>query len=247
MNGIFLIIATYLASAMESIEMMAIVVGVGATRGWRSTLIGAATGLAVLGAIVVSLRMALTAIPIDWLRLVVGALLLIFGLQWLKKGIVRLGIPRPPHESDEVKSRRSAQSRPQAQGAMDWYAFVLAFKGVLLEGLEIAFIVVTFGAGARQIGLASIGAVAAFLTAAGVSFVMREWLARIPRNWLRFAVGVLLTTFGVFWAAEGAGAEWPGDEWSLLALLAVMAAVSFGLLELLKTGNVPRTSAETFR
>jgi uncharacterized membrane protein len=124
--------------------------------------------------------------------------------------------------------------QPESQEKIDWYAFVIAFKGVLLEGLEIAFIVVTFGAEANQVGRAAVGAVAALVVVGGIAFLIRGWLSRIPREWLRFAVGLLLATFGMFWAAEGALVRWPGGDLALLGLLAVMAATAFAYLALLR-------------
>ena len=241
MNGIFLVVAAYLASAIESVEMVAILVGLGVTRGWRSTWMGAAAAFVVLGGTVIGLGTALESIPIQWLRLGVGALLLIFGLQWLKKALIRLGWP------DNRKKHKDEDAQPPPEpGKVDWYAFVVAFKGVLLEGLEIAFIVVTFGAQSHQIELGAIAAAAAFATVGGVAFLIRGWLSRIPREWLRFGVSVLLTTFGIYWSAEGAGVHWPGEDLSLLGLLGVMTGVAFGLLWLLRvTRPVQAPALET--
>ncbi len=241
MNGIFLFVAAFLASAIESVEMVAILVGVGATRSWRSAWMGAAAGFALLAAVVIGMGAALQSIPIQWLRLTVGALLLIFGLQWLKKAVLRLARPnqRKKHvEEDEM------HPVPEP-GAMDWYAFVIAFKGVLLEGLEIAFVVVTFGAAAHGIGLASIAALAAFASIAGIAFWIRGWLARIHREWMRFAVGILLTSFGTFWSAEGSGAHWPGNDLSLVVLLAAVTAVSFTLLWLVRQQAAATANLQT--
>jgi len=230
MSGLFLILATFLAATIEGVEMMAILVGVGATRGWRSTLLGAAAGFAVLAALTIAFGSALQNIPIQGLRLVIGALLLILGLQWLKKALLR--IARPP-----ARKKAAVVLPAESRGGVDWYAFVIAFKGVVLEGLEIAFIVVTFGAEANQIGLAAAGAVAALVVVAGIAFLIRGWLAQIPREWLRFAVGLLLTAFGMFWAGEGARVQWPGDDLSLLGLLAVMTATAFAYLTLLRSST----------
>ncbi len=227
MNGMFLILATFLAATIEGVEMMAILVGVGATRGWRSTFFGAIAGFALLTGVTIVLGNALLNIPIQWLRLLVGSLLLILGLQWLKKALLR--IARPP-----ARRQTPPPFQPMSSEKIDWYAFVVAFKGVVLEGLEIAFIVVTFGAEANQIGTAAIGAVAALVVVGGVAFLIRGWLPRIPREWLRFAVGLLLTAFGTFWAAEGARVRWPGGDLSILGLLAVMAATGFTYLALLR-------------
>jgi uncharacterized membrane protein len=223
----FLILATFLAATIEGVEIMAILVGVGATRGWRSTLLGAAAGFALLAGLTFTLGNALLNIPIQELRLAVGALLLIFGLQWLRKALLRIARP-------SARRKAAVQLQPVSREKIDWYAFVVAFKGVLLEGLEIAFIVVTFGAEASRIGTAAVGAVAALVVVAGVAFLIRGWLSRVPREWLRFAVGLLLTAFGTFWAAEGALVQWPGGELSVLGLLAVMAGTAFAYLALLR-------------
>lgn len=215
--------------------MASILVGVGSTRGWRSTRLGAVAGFAVLAAIVIGMGAALETIPIRWLRLIVGALLLIFGLQWLKKAVVRLARPwtkKTGQGTDDV--------RPAAAEQIDWYAFVVAFKGVLLEGLEIAFVVVTFGAEARQVGLASAGAIAALVVVGAIAFLVRAWVARIPREWLRFGVGILLTTFGTFWSAEGTGVRWPGGEAALLVLLGIVAVFTLFLLAILRQAEARR-------
>jgi len=227
MNGMFLILATFLAATIEGVEMMTILVGVGTTRGWRSTFLGAVAGFALLAGLTFALGNALLNIPIQGLRLAVGAMLLILGLQWLKKALLRIARPR-------AKRQAPAALQPESHEKIDWYAFVVAFKGVVLEGLEIAFIVVTFGAEANQIGIAAAGAVAALVVVGGVAFLIRGWLSRIPREWLRFAVGLLLSAFGTFWAAEGARVRWPGGDLSLLGLLAVMAAAAFAYLALLR-------------
>ena len=163
----------------------------------------------VLGVFVAVLGPALTAIPLNALRLVVGALLLIFGLQWLRKAILRASGFKPLHdEEDYTRATEAAMAGPAtADGRLvtDWYAFTVAFKGVLLEGLEVAFIVVTFGANQGSIPLAVVGAAAAIVVVTAAGFMVREPLARVPENTLKFAVGVMLTSFGTFWGAEGAG------------------------------------------
>ena len=233
MNGLFLFLATFLAATIEGVEMAAILVGVGTTRGWRSTILGTLAGFAVLTALTAVLGTALLRIPIQGLRVAVGSLLLILGLQWLKKALLRIARPR-------TKKRASVEGQVLSRKRIDWYALVVAFKAVLLEGLEITFIVVTFGAEANQIGTAVIGALAAFIAVGGVPFLTRRWLSRVPREWLRFAVGVVLVAFGTFWAAEGVSVRWPGGEWSLAALLAGMAAVAFAYLALLRSDRVAR-------
>ena len=225
--GIYVLITTFLASAVEVIEMVTIVVGVGATRGWRSTVIGAVAGFAVLAMVVVGFGAALSRIPIGPLRLVIGALLLIFGLQWYRKGVARVAVRGlagigEAHIDDEVE---------HVEG-FDWTAFVLAFKGVLLEGLEVALIVVSFGVSGQQLGAAVIGAAAAFVLVGGVGVWVRHLVARIPRSLLQLIVGVMLTTFGTFWSLEGMGVSWPGNDLAILGLIAVYALAAVAYLGL---------------
>jgi uncharacterized membrane protein len=226
--AIYVLLTTFLASAVEVIEMVTIVVGVGATRGWRSTLIGGVAGFAVLAVVVAGFGAALSVIPIGPLRLVIGALLLIFGLQWYRKGVARVaqrglaGIGEA-HIDEEVEHVGSG---------IDWTAFVLAFKGVLLEGLEVALIVVSFGVSGQQLGVAVIGAAAAFVIIGGGGVAVRHLVARIPRSLLQLIVGVMLTTFGTFWALEGMGVSWPGNDLAILGLLAVYALTALFYLSL---------------
>jgi uncharacterized membrane protein len=237
MSGIFLVLASFLASAVEVVEAVTIVLAAGLTRGWRSSLIGSGVALLALAALTAILGPALTLIPLAALQLVVGTLLLIFGLQWLRKAILRASGFKALH--DEAAAFEHERQVALAQGTvvragLDWYAFKLCFMGVLLEGLEVAFIVVTFGAAARQVGLAALGAGAALVLVVGVAVVVHRPLARVPENWLKFAVGLLLSSFGTFWAAEGAGAAWPRQDVSILGLLAAYIVISYGLVRVLQ-------------
>lgn len=220
----FVLITTFLASAVEAIEMVTIVVGVGATRGWRSTLIGAGAGFGVLAVVVVALGAALTRIPIGGLRLVVGGLLLVFGLQWLTKGVRRVA-----SRGLAGYEKRFDEARWQGPG-MDWTAFVLAFKGVVLEGLEVAFIVVTFGVSAGQLPLAVVGGVGAVVIVGGLGFTVHRSVSRIPRSLLQLIVGIMLTSFGTFWSLDGIGIDWPGGDAAILALIAVYAATALAFI-----------------
>jgi uncharacterized membrane protein len=224
------LITTFLASAVETIEMVTIVVGVGATRGWRSTWIGATAGFGVLGVVVAVGGIALQYIPIGPLRLVIGALLLVFGLQWFRKGVMR------------VAARGFAGYTGAAQldegvewtgPGIDWTAFTLSFKGVTLEGLEIAILVVAFGLGANQLGYAVIGAAGALVLFGGAGVLLHGSVRRVPRSFLQLVVGVLLTTFGTFWSLEGLGVEWPGSDAAIIGLLLFygLTAVVFVNLE----------------
>ena len=209
----------------------------GITRGWRSALTGTAVASLALAAIVAALGPALTVIPIEVLRLVVGALLLVFGLQWLRKAILRASGWRAIRDEDAVfeRERAAARTAPREERAgLDWYAFTISFKGVLLEGLEVAFIVLTFGTTQGSIGLAAIGAGGAVVLVVIAGLVVREPLSRVPENTLAFAVGVMLTTFGIFWGAEGAGVDWPGGDGSLPAVLGFVLLVSLGYVSALR-------------
>jgi uncharacterized membrane protein len=176
-------------------------------------------------------------IPLSALRLVVGTLLLVFGLQWLRKAILRASGFKALHNEDAVFAEELEEARHAAldqRGAVDWYGFTLSFKGVLLEGLEVVFIVLTFGSTQGSIPLAALGAGAAVVLVAAVGVAVRAPLKRVPENTMKFAVGVMLTTFGIFWSAEGAGARWPGSDAALLGVLAFVVAVSVFLVGLLR-------------
>jgi uncharacterized membrane protein len=222
---------------VETVEAMTIVLAMGITRGWRSALTGAGVALLALAAIVGALGPALTVIPIEVLRLVVGALLLVFGLQWLRKAILRASGWRSVRDEEAVfeRERAAASAAPREERAgLDWYAFTVSFKGVLLEGLEVAFIVLTFGTSDGNIGLAALGAAVAVVVVVITGVVVREPLSRVPENTLAFAVGVLLTTFGIFWGAEGAGVDWPGGDAALPAVLAFVLLLSLGYVTALR-------------
>src|SRR5436305_3454689 len=203
MSGAFVVLASFLASAVEMVEALTIVLAAGVTRGWRSSLIGVGVALVVLAVVTAVVGPALTLIPIDALRLVVGALLLVFGLQWLRKAILRSSGYKALHDEAAIFERQRDAARAQGtvvRAGLDWYAFTLCFKGVLLEGLEVAFIVITFGAAAHQVGLAALGALAALVLVLVVGALVHRPLSRVPENTLKFAVGLLLTSFGTFWA-----------------------------------------------
>jgi uncharacterized membrane protein len=219
------------------VEALTIVLAMGVTRGWKATLVGTGVALVALAAIVAVLGPALTVIPIETLRLVVGALLLVFGLQWLRKAILRASGWRAIRDEDAIFARETDAARSashEKRAGLDWYAFTISFKGVLLEGLEVAFIVLTFGSAQGSIPLAVVGAAAAAILVIVAGVVVRGPLSRVPENTLAFAVGVMLTTFGIFWGAEGVGVSWPGDEASLPVVLAFVALFSFGFVTALR-------------
>ena len=221
------LLTTFLASVVEAIEMVTIVVGVGATRGYRYTLMGAAAGLVVLALVIAIGGIALAAIPIGPLRLIVGALLLLFGLQWYRKGVVRVAA----RGFAGYHAQEQHERRPTSSG-FDWTAAFLAFKGVSLEGLEIAIIVVSFGASAGQLGPSIIGGAAALVVIGALGFALQRPLERIPRSFLQLVVGTMLTSFGTFWALEGLGVDWPHSDADIVLLLifyTLAAAVLIGL------------------
>ena len=219
------------------VEALTIVLASGVARGWRSSLTGVAAAVVVLAAVTAALGPALTVIPIDALRLVVGALLLVFGLQWLRKAILRASGFKALHDEDAIFAEElaGAQTAEHVERAgVDWYGFTLSFKGVLLEGLEVVFIVLTFGSTQGSIPLAALGAAVAVVLVAGIGIAVRAPLARVPENTMKFAVGVMLTTFGIFWATEGAGGHWPGSDASLPVVLVFVIASSAALVGLLR-------------
>jgi uncharacterized membrane protein len=219
------------------VEALTIVLAMGVTRGWRAALAGAGAATLALAAIVAALGPALTVVPIEALRLVVGALLLVFGLQWLRKAILRASGWRALRDEEAVYARQTAAARAAAPGeraGLDWYGFTISFKGVLLEGLEVAFIVLTFGSTQGSIPLAALGAAAAVVLVMLAGVLVHGPLTRIPENTLAFAVGVMLTTFGTFWGAEGAGVDWPGDDASLPGVLVFVVLVSLAFVTALR-------------
>jgi uncharacterized membrane protein len=233
----FLFLSAFLASGVEFVEALTIVLAAGLARGWRSSLAGLGVATLVLAVVVAALGPALTAIPLNALRIAVGALLLVFGLQWLRKAILRASGYKALHDEDAIFARELAEAESAAhveRAGVDWYGFTLSFKGVLLEGLEVVFIVLTFGSAQGSIGLAAAGAAAALVLVAGVGIAVRAPLARVPENSMKFAVGLMLTTFGVFWSAEGAGADWPGSDAAILGVLGFVVLSSFLLVRLLR-------------
>jgi uncharacterized membrane protein len=232
-SDILLLMGAFLASAVEMVEALTIVFAMGVTRGWRSPLLGSAAALVVLAIIVAILGPLLTEIPLAPLRIVIGGLLVIFGLQWLRKAILRASGYKALHDEDAIYAKEVAAARSagdETRVGMDWYGFTVAFKGVLLEGIEVAFIVLTFGSSHGSIPLAATGAIAGLLLVSLVGIVVRAPLSRVPENTMKFAVGVMLTGFGVFWAGEGVHIEWPGETVALAVILVGTLAVAWGLV-----------------
>jgi uncharacterized membrane protein len=227
-GDVLLVLGAALASGVEMVEAATIVLALGMSRGWRAPLLGSAAALGVLAAATLAVGPALEQIPIDALRLVVGTLVLLFGLQWLRKAILREAGVLGKHDEDAAFAQEVARAREtsRARGPLDRYSWTLAFKSVLLEGLEVVFIVLTLGVNQGSIPLAATGAAVAAVIVGATAVFVRRPLSRVPENALKFGVGVMLTAFGTFWAAEGAGAEWPAGDAALLALVAFTAAWS---------------------
>ena len=242
-----LFIAVFLACAVEAVEATTIVLAAGTARDWRSAITGTLSALAVLAILVAALGPAVSALPLRELRLVVGALLLIFGLQWLRKAILRASGYKALHDENEIyrKQLAAAATEPgQRRGRVrDWYAFTLSFKGVLLEGLEVVFIALTFGGNAHNLPLAALAAICAVAVVAATGAAVRAPLSRVPENTLKFIVGIMLTAFGTFWGAEGAGANWPGSDAALLALVPAIALFALGLVAALRRAKAAQAAA----
>lgn len=241
-------IAAFFASLVEFVEALTIVLAVGTVRGWRSALMGAGSALALLLAIVLALGPALTRIPLDMVQLVVGTLLLLFGMRWLRKAILRYVGAIPLHDEAATFEKQTQSLRLLGEHAAGWDAVAIgtAFKITMLEGLEVIFIVIAFGAGGPGLLIpASVGAVAALLLVIALGLFVHRPLSTVPENALKFVVGILISAFGAFWVGEGLGLAWPGNDWSILSL--TLGFMVFGLVAIpmckacLNARNLPAT------
>ncbi|WP_020576344.1 COG4280 domain-containing protein [Actinopolymorpha alba] len=249
--------ATFAASFVEFVEALTIVIAMGMTRSWKSALVGVGTAILALVAFTAAAGYALaTWLPESLLQLVVGTLLLIFGLQWLRKAILRSSGLKALHDEDEEFKEQTAAAKSAGEvnkAGLDWFAFVVSFKGVFLEGVEVVFIVITFGLSAKDMPVAILGAGAAGLIVLTVGVAVRRPLAMIPENTLKYGVGLLLASFGTYWAVEGigifgAGGEslsWPGHDWAILALLATWFLLSVALVSTFRRRTRTREIAPT--
>ena len=224
-------LAVFLACAVEAVEALTIVLALGTTRGWSSALAGTGAAIVALAVLVAALGPALTSLPLGVLRVLIGGLLLVFGLQWLRKAVLRSAGLKEMHDellSFEEESD-AARAHEPAASSFDGYAFAVCFKGVLLEGLEVAFIVLTVGANQHRLDLAAAAAGLAIVVVVGAGVAARAPLAKVPENTLKLLVGVMLTSFGMFWSTEGAGASWPGDEGALLVIVPGVLLCAWGM------------------
>jgi len=235
----------FLASLVEAVEALTIVLAVATVRGWRPAGLGAFAGLLVLALIVVALGPLLDQVPLHLLQLAIGILLLLFGMRWLRKAILRSAGVIPLHDEAATFATETAELREQArrnEARLDWLAGLASFKAVLLEGLEVVFIVIALSAGRGMLLPASAGAVAACLLVAGVGFAVHRPLARVPENTLKFAVGVMLSAFGIFWTGEGLGVSWPGADLAIVGFAILFMAVGLASVAFLRRPRIKALS-----
>jgi Ca2+/H+ antiporter, TMEM165/GDT1 family len=221
---IVLVGAVFLAAAVEMVEALTIVLAVGHTRGWRSAFEGVGVALVALAALVAALGPALVEVPLSTLRLVVGIVLLIFGLQWLRKAVLRSSGFKAKHDEDAIYRETVASLALEGKRpGRDQVAFVVAFKGVFLEGLEIVIAVLTLGTSAHRLGLAAAVAGVAVVAVGIVGVIVAKQLSNVPENAMKMAVGIMLVSYGTFWTGEGLKIRWPGDDVMLLGLVVIYA------------------------
>ncbi len=249
-STIILLLAVFGASAVEMVEALTIVVAAGVSRGWRSALEGAATAAVVLGVLVGIVGVPLIHyIPIDGLRVAVGALLLVLGLSWLRKAILRASGHKAPHDEDviytETVESLSTGAAPHRTTGRDGVAFAVAFKGVFLEGTEVVFIVVGLGASQHRLGLAALAAAVALVLVTGVGFVLSRQLSAVPENTIKLTVGTMLTSFGVFWVGEGAGVHWPGSDLAIPVLVGFFLVLNLAYIQFMRTLSPAPSPAPT--
>jgi uncharacterized membrane protein len=214
-------VAAFLASLVEFVEALTIVLAVGTVRGWRSALLGAALGTALLVALILLLGPTLSLIPIAWLQLTVGILLLLFGIRWLRKAILRAAGIIALHDEEQAYEKEAAElrrARVSRLDGIDMIATATSFKAVVLEGLEVVFIVIAVGAAGNMLVPAGVGAGAALTAVLLLGLIVHRPLTKVPENALKLVVGVMISAFGVFWIGEGLGDAWPGTDWSILGL-----------------------------
>jgi uncharacterized membrane protein len=240
-STVVLILAVFGASTVEMVEALTIVVAAGVSRSWRSALEGAAAAVVVLAVIVLAVGVPLIHyVPIDALRVAVGALLLVLGLSWLRKSILRASGHKALHDEDAIFAKTSAELAPGATGnpsdrRRDGVGFVVAFKGVFLEGMEVVLIVVSLGASQHRLGIAAAAAGVAAVMVGIVGALVARQLSAVPENTIKLGVGIMLTSFGLFWVGEGAGVHWPGSDLAIVALIGLFFLVTVGSIAWLRT------------
>lgn len=236
------VLVSFLAAAVEAVEALTVILAVGSVRGWRGALSGCAAAITILLVLVAGLGRSLTRVPLAMLQGVVGSLLLLFGLRWLRKAVLRSAGRIPLHD-EEAAFAKNVSAMQGNDGVRGWdrVAFASAFQIVMLEGTEVVVIVVGVSAGGLGLLLpASLGALCAVLLVCALGVALHRPLARVPENTLKFAVGILLSAFGTFWVGEGMGLGWPGEDWSVIALVAGYLVVAWSLVAVSRTGVVTR-------
>jgi uncharacterized membrane protein len=230
-SQVVLVVAVFLASSVEMVEALTIVVAAGVSRGWRSALEGVAAALVLLGILVAALGPVLVKVPLNPLRVVIGGILLVFGLQWLRKAVLRATGYKAPHDEDVIYARtvEEMSQSGEVRAGRDPVGFAVAFKGTFLEGLEVVIVVLTLGATDHDVGLAALAALAAVVLVGLVGVVVARQLAGVPENTMKTAVGLMLVSFGSFWTGEGLGVHWPGSDLAIPVLVGVYGLV-VGLL-----------------
>ena len=243
LSGALLLGSSFLASTVEMVEALTIVLAVGLTHNWKTALLGVVAALIALAVVVGVLGPSLVHwVPLDALRVFIGALLVIFGLQWLRKAILRASGLKATHDEEAIFEREVAGLSPSSgkPGEVEWTGFVVSFKGVFLEGLEVAFIVLTFGTNAGRFDLAAAGALLAFVLVASVGAVVHRPLTNVPENAIKFTVGLALVSFGTFWGGEGIGVDWTLGDATLLLLAAVYGLAAWGFVSALRRSTERR-------
>jgi Ca2+/H+ antiporter, TMEM165/GDT1 family len=237
------IIAAFLASVVEVVEAFTIVLAVGTLRGWRPAAIGTFSALAILSLLIIILGPLLGQMPIHYLQLIVGILLLMFGMGWLRKAILRSAGVIPLHDEDLIFAKEKAgliEETKSNHNSQDWIAGLAAFKAVLLEGLEVIFIVIAVGSSRGMLWPAAIGAFGACVAVLIIGVIIHKPLSRVPENALKFCVGVMLSAFGVFWTGEGLGIEWPGQDLILILFGAVFLGTGWATAQYLRNLSANR-------
>lgn len=239
------VLASFLASTVECVEALTIVLAVGTVRGWRPAITGAVSALGVMAFLVLTLGQSLARVPIEWMQILVGTLLLLFGLRWLRKAVLRSAGVIALHDEAEAYEKETASLRATGHVVVrrfDRTAFLTAFKITMLEGLEVVFIVIALSSSGRLMGPAVAGALLALFAVIALGFLVHKPLTRVPENTLKFGVGVMLSGFGTFWVGEGLGLAWPGADLAIVALTALFLVVAIGLVPMCRGGIRPGRS-----
>jgi uncharacterized membrane protein len=246
-SAIILALAVFGACCVEAVEALTLVVAAGSTRGWRSAFEGAATAFVILAVLVAAVGVPLVHyVPINVLRVVIGGLLLVLGLGWLRKAILRSSGHKAMHDEDLIYKKTVAGlsgERNTTGKGRDALGFVVAFKGVFLEGTEVVLIVLSLGASSHRLGLAAASAAAAVIVVTALGVVVARQLSEVPENTMKMVVGVMLTSFGVFWVGEGSGIAWPGSDLAILVLIGLFLVVTVGSIRLMRS-VLPQPSVE---